>query len=48
MSIKLTQPLQHNPTKIAQKFSAFLLLICCSISDFVAPANYEKTMAMLA
>jgi len=43
-SIKLIQPLQYNRIKVAQKFSAFLLLY----SDFVAPVNSEKTMAMLA
>jgi len=47
-SIKLTQSLQHNRIKVAQKFNAFLLLIYCSIPDLVAPANSEETMAVLA
>jgi len=46
-SIKLTHPLQHNRIKVAQKFSAFLLLVCCFIPNFVAPVNSEETMAML-
>ena len=44
----LTQPLQHNRIKVAQKFSAFLLLIYCSIPDFIALANSEETIAVLA
>ena len=46
-SIKLTQPFQRNRIKVAEKFSAFLLLICCSIPDFVALSNSEETMAVL-
>ena len=47
-SIKLTQPLQpHDRIKVAQKCSAFLLLIY-SIPDFVALANSEETMAVLS
>jgi len=47
-SIKLTQPLQHNQIKVAQKFNAFLLLICCSIPDFVISANSEETVVKVA
>jgi len=47
MTIKSIKPFQYNRIKVAQKFSAFLLLICCSITNFMAPANSEKTMAVL-
>jgi len=45
MSIKLAQSMQHNRIKHKQTFSAFLMLICCFIRDFVVQADSIKTMA---
>jgi len=39
--------MQHNRIKHKQTFSAFFMLICCFIRDFVAQADSIKTMVML-